>query len=164
MRRFASPFRRVKRLLLRKGTSWEDAEDLVQEAVLRLHAYTHAGNTVLDEESFVQRTALNLAIDAHRHAHTALWHPSPVEKLDLTDFAPTPDEVLQAEQRLLRISKVLDRVGGKTREIFLMHRLQGFSHAEIAERFGVSKSAIEKHIASAFAVLMIERAKEERSR
>jgi len=51
---------------LRKGTSWEDAEDLVQEAVLRLHAYTHAGKTVLDEESFVQRTALNLAIDAHR--------------------------------------------------------------------------------------------------
>jgi RNA polymerase sigma factor (sigma-70 family) len=164
MRRLEISFRRVKRLLLRGGASREDAEDLIQEAVLRLHAFIKGGNEVRDEHSFVQRTAMNLAVDAHRRAHADLWDPSPVEKLELADLAPTPDEVLQAEQRLLRISKALDRVSVRTREIFLMHRLQGFSHAEIAAKFGVTKSAIEKHIASAFAVLMIERAKEERRR
>jgi len=90
-----------------------------------------------------------------------LWDPSPVEKLEITDLAPTPDEVLQAEQRLLRISKTLDRISVRTREIFLMHRLQGYSHAEIAAKYGVTESAIEKHIASAFTALMIDRAKEE---
>jgi len=161
MRRLSSTFRRVKRLLLRRGASREDAEDLVQEAVLRLHVYTREGHEVRDEHSFVQRAALNLAIDAHRHAHKELWDPSPVEKLEITDLTPTPDEVLQAEQRLLRISKTLDRISVRTREIFLMHRLQGYSHAEIAAKYGVTESAIEKHIASAFTALMIDRAKEE---
>jgi len=58
--------RRLKKLLRRGGATPEDAEDLVQEAVLRLHAYTHAGREVHDPESFVARTALNLAVDASR--------------------------------------------------------------------------------------------------
>jgi DNA-directed RNA polymerase specialized sigma24 family protein len=45
----------------------------------------------------------------------------------------------------------------RTREIFFMHRLQGFSHAEIAARLNISKSAVEKHIASAVTILAIER-------
>jgi len=38
-----------------------------------------------------------------------------------------------------------------------MHRLQGFSHMEIASKLGISKSAVEKHIASAVTVLAMER-------
>jgi len=40
-----------------------------------------------------------------------------------------------------------------------MHRLQGFSHAEIASKLAVSKSAVEKHIASAVTILAMERLK-----
>lgn len=48
-----------------------------------------------------------------------------------------------------QILRTLDRVGGRTSEIFLMHRMEGFSHSEIAGKFGIIKSAIEKHIALA---------------
>jgi RNA polymerase sigma-70 factor (ECF subfamily) len=54
----------------------------------------------------------------------------------------------------------LDRANPRTREVFFMHRLYGFSHAEIARRLSISISAVEKHVASAVTVLALERQKE----
>jgi RNA polymerase sigma-70 factor (ECF subfamily) len=67
-----------------------------------------------------------------------------------------PDEVFAAEQRLLGMKEALDRVSTRTREVFFMHRLQGFSHMEIARKLGVSKSAVEKHVASAITALAMQ--------
>jgi RNA polymerase sigma factor (sigma-70 family) len=160
MRAIKSQLRRVTRLLRGRGASREDAEDLVQEAMLRLHAYTKAGGQVRDEESFVMRTVLNLAIDVKRHAHTELYADEPPENMDLLDMSPALDEVLAAQERLLKMREALDRVSVRTREIFFMHRLQGFSHAEIGSRLGISRSAVEKHVASAVTVLTMERQRE----
>jgi RNA polymerase sigma-70 factor (ECF subfamily) len=41
----------------------------------------------------------------------------------------------------------------KTREIFLLNRLDGLSYTQIAVRFGISPSAIEKHMIKALAHL-----------
>jgi len=153
--------RKVTRLLRRRGTGLEDAEDLVQEAVLRLHAYTQKGLEVHDVERFVTRTAINLAVDSHRRAHEDLYVSAPVEDFtSLIDTRPAPDEMLAIEQQLEAMRAALDRVSHRTREIFFMHRLQGFSHAEIAARMGISKSAVEKHIASAVTILAIQRSRE----
>jgi RNA polymerase sigma factor (sigma-70 family) len=160
MRAFKGQLRRIKSLLRLRGATHEDAEDLVQEAVLRLHVYTHAGGDVRDPEAFLTRTAINLGIDARRRAHHDLSEATPVEELELVDLSPSHDEVLAARQRLLRMKDALDRVSVRTRQVFFMHRLQGLSHGEIAERLGVTKSAVEKHIASAVTVLAMERQRE----
>jgi len=153
--------RRIEKLLRRRGASPEDAEDLVQEAVVRLFSYTRkAAGEVRNSEAFLTRTALNLAVDLHRSTRRDRFEPEPVETLPLLDLAPMPDEILAAEQRLLRMRKALDQVSRRTRNVFFMHRLQGFSHGEIAAKLGVSKSAVEKHIASAITILAIERQRE----
>jgi RNA polymerase sigma-70 factor (ECF subfamily) len=157
MRGLKFSLRQLKKILQRRGATVEDAEDLVQEAVARLVAYTHSGGEVRNTEAFLTRTALNLAVDLHRSAHTDRYVPQSVDALELLDLGPLPDEVLAAEQRLLRMKAALDRVSQRTREVFFMHRLQGLSHAEIAAKLGVTKSAVEKHIASAVTILAIER-------
>lgn len=158
MRQITDQFRRIKKLLRLRGATSEDAEDLVQEAVLRLHVYTCAGNDVRDPTGFVARTAVNLAIDAQRHAHGELYESTPLEELtSIVDARPTPDEVFAAQERLIHMRDALDHVSRRTREVFFMHRLQGYSHAEIAKQLGISKSAVEKHIASAMTLLAMER-------
>lgn len=132
----------------------------MQEAVLRLHAYTRAGGQVRNPEAFLACTAMNLAVDVYRHSRCELYLQEPVEELGLLDIAPAPDEVLAAEQRLLTLRAALDRVSVRTRQIFFMHRLQGFTHAEIASKLGITKSAVEKHIASAVTILALERQRE----
>jgi RNA polymerase sigma factor (sigma-70 family) len=160
MRVFTSHLRRLQRLLRLRGATHEEAEDLVQEAVLRLHVYTREGGQVVNQEAFLTRTAMNLAVDARRHGRMDLYERRPVEELNLVDLGPTPDEVLAAEQRLSRMKETLDRVSPRTREVFVMHRLQGFSHAEVARRLGISVSAVEKHVASAVTILSIARQQE----
>lgn len=150
----------LKRLLRRRGASLQDAEDLVQEAIVRLFTYTRNAGEVRNADAFLTRTALNLAVDLHRSSRSDRFEPESIEFLDLVDLAPRPDEVLAAEQRLLRMRDCLDRVSSRTRKIFFMHRLQGLSHAEIAAKLGVSKSAVEKHIASAITILAMERQRE----
>src|SRR5882672_5673689 len=106
-----SQLRRLKKLLCRGGATPEDAEDLVQEAMLRLHAYTNAGRDVRHPQAFVTRTAMNLAVDVHRHSRSGLYERESVEDLNLVDISPTPDEILAAEQRLLKMRDALDGVG-----------------------------------------------------
>ncbi len=160
VRPLRSQLHRLKRLLRQRGKSREDAEDLVQEAVLRLHVYIRSGGEVFNPEAFVLRTAMNLAIDVHRHSRSDRYERESIEDLHIVDVGPAPDEVLAAEQRLLKMKEKLDNASIRTREVFFMHRLQGFSHAEIAARLGISKSAVEKHIASAVTLLAIERQRE----
>ena len=58
-------FKRLLRFLRRKGRSREDAEDLIQEAMLRLHVYGQAV-PVANEEAFLRHAVNNLSIDQHR--------------------------------------------------------------------------------------------------
>jgi len=149
-------FKHVRRLLevLRAlGRSREDAEDLIQEAFLRLHIYCQT-HEVREQEAFLVRTVQNLSVDSHRRAHRDLYIDEPVETLSLVDVRLAPDEDAALQQRLDKVRAVLDALKPRTREVFLMHRVEGYSSAQIADRFGISVSAVEKHIARAVLALM----------
>lgn len=143
----------MRSVLRRRGQSREDAEDLIQEAFLRLHVYCQS-QEVREQEAFLMRTMLNLSIDRHRREHRDLYVKDSPEDLMLADLRPTPDEDLLLQQRLARVSLVLDGLPPRTREIFIMHRIEGYGCAQIATTFGISLSAIEKHIARAVLALM----------
>lgn len=127
----------------------------MQEAMLRLHTYTRDGGQVHNPQAFLARTVLNLAVDAHRRSRVDLHEP--LDELNLIDLSPAPEEILAAEERLKRMQEALDRANPRMREVFFMHRLDGFSHAEIAQRLHISVSGVEKYIASAVTLLAIER-------
>lgn len=148
-----SHFRRLETLLRRRGSTHEEAEDLIQEAFLRVKTYCDEGGEIREPEAFLVRTVLNLARDVKAHEHRELYVEQSVETLTVADLSPTPDEVLAAEDRLKELTSTLDAINPRTREMFFMHRLEGLSYAQIAEHFDVSVSAVEKHIAKAMAAL-----------
>src|SRR5580704_9284976 len=98
MRGIIRPARRMFELLRRMGRTREDAEDLIQEAFLRLHVYCQT-HEVREQEAFLVRTVQNLSIDAHRRAHHDLYVKDPVETLPLLDVRLTPDEDAAVQQR-----------------------------------------------------------------
>jgi RNA polymerase sigma-70 factor (ECF subfamily) len=153
MSKVLAQFRRFTALLRRQGRSRHDAEDLVQEAFLRMAVYCETGKEIRSADAFLMRTIQNLAINAAEHERVRANVPQPVEELDLADLGPAPDELLAAEQGLHRIQRALAGVSPRTKEVFFMHRLHGLSYAQIADHFDLSISAVEKHIAKAMAVL-----------
>ncbi len=144
------------RLLRRHGRSVEDAEDLIQEAFLRLTEYCRT-KPVHNEVGFLHRTVLNLSINRYRadgrHPAADLPVEALAEILPLVAAAPAPDEALAAEQRLNEVRKVLGAVSPRTRDIYLAHRA-GYSYEQLAAFYGVSISTIEKSVARAVIALM----------
>lgn len=156
-------FRHLRRILLRRGRTMPEAEDLIQDAFVKMQEYCAEGGSVRHTESFLVRTVLRLASNARRDEHRDLY--CDVEDLALiASSAPTPDEFLAANQCLERMRDALDKVSRRTREIFFMQRIEGRTYAEIAKRMGVSVSAVEKHIASALLKLASFNPQEENDR
>jgi RNA polymerase sigma factor (sigma-70 family) len=140
-------FARVRSALMRRGRSEQDADDLVQEAWLRLARYEQE-QPVERPEAFLMRAALNLSIDAHR-AQLTRGEEVLVEDTVIIDLAPTAETVLLAKERLARLSVGISRLSDTTRSVFLAHRIDGMSYTEIAQAHGISVSAVHQHIAKA---------------
>lgn len=140
-------FAPVRASLMRRGRTMHDADDLVQEAWVRLASYERE-RTVAKPEAFLMRTALNLSIDTHR-TRTAHGEEVVLDEVVLIDTAPTAEAVVLARERIARLSVCLGRLNERTREIFLSHRVDGQSYLEIAQRHQLSISTVEKHIAKA---------------
>jgi RNA polymerase sigma factor (sigma-70 family) len=81
----------------------------------------------------------------------------PIEELNaqmpLIASEPTPEEILETQQRLDRIRAVLEALSLRTREIYFAHRA-GYSYAEIADHMNISRTTIRRHIARALLAIM----------
>ena len=138
---------RVRAALMRRGRTVHDADDLVQEAWVRL-AFYEREQAVTKPEAFLMRTALNLSIDTHR-MHINHGEEVMLDEVILIDAAPTAEAVVLARERVARLSVCLGRLSEKTREIFMAHRVDGMSYQLIGQRYQLSISTVEKHIAKA---------------
>lgn len=133
----------------RKTRNQSDAEDLLQSAFIRLAEYTRHGE-VKNHAAFILCAARNLATDEYRHRRVRNEREDGLDGLlQACDDAPLQSEVLESRERLRRVAAGLDQLGPRTREVFLMHHLDGLKYREIAQTLGISVSAVEKHIARA---------------
>ncbi|MDD0974078.1 sigma-70 family RNA polymerase sigma factor [Pseudomonas sp. TNT2022 ID681] len=124
------------------------AEDVAHDAYVRV--LERAGADAIEHpRAFLYRTALNLVIDGHRR--NQLRQSEPLEVLDNDErfFSPAPQHSMDLNQRLELMQRALAELSGNCRDCFLLRKLEGLSHQDIAERMGVSRSVVEKHIVNA---------------
>lgn len=139
---------RVRGALRRRGQNEHEAEDLVQEAWLRLARYEEGAQPVERPAAFLMRTALNLSIDAHR-ARASRGEQVLLDDVMLIDTTPSAEEILLAKERMDRLMIGLGRLSEKTRAVFLAHRVDGLAYTEIAKLHGISVATVHHHIAKA---------------
>ena len=137
----------VKSALMRRGRSAADAEDLMQEAWLRMATSPH-DLPASERAAYLMRTALNLAIDMHR-VRALRGEEVDVDDDTLVDARADTEAAVLARERIDRLAVCLARLSDKTRDIFTDILIHGASHAEVAKRHGVSVSTVEKHVAKA---------------
>lgn len=135
-----------------------EAEDLTQQVFVRLLARGDGEA----QAPLVFRIAVNLLRD-RRRLLIRRGQPLPIDDAgDLTDLglAPedrTPERVLLSRERLSDVLRTLDRLGERTRDIFILFRLENRSHADIAALLGCSRSTVEKHVMKATCALLLRR-------
>jgi RNA polymerase sigma factor (sigma-70 family) len=104
-------------------------------------------------EAFLFRIAVNLLRDRSRRGKTREARFADVtEPVDGVEDL-SPERVFDARQHLELVLEVLAQLDERTRDAFILHRLEGMKHAQIAELYGVSVSSVEKYIIKALAAL-----------
>ena len=140
--------RKAKAVLVKRGASHADAEDLVQEAFIRLDAYTKAAEVRVPEAVLI-RTAVNLSVDLVRRRRQEPFVPMDAAVARVVDASPNAEESVLSQQRFNIACDALSRLKPKTRRILLAQRVYGMSYAEIAKAEGMSVDGVEKQIGRA---------------
>jgi RNA polymerase sigma factor (sigma-70 family) len=145
---YRSESRALLSSMSRSVPSGDDAQDLVQEAFFRLTRLGHQALSLERPQAFLRRVAANLVKDRARSAarHRSELH-IPLDEQALT--APDPVRMLESRDMLNRIEAAMMRLRPRTREIFMAHRIDGLSYAQIAERTGLSVKGVEKQMSKA---------------
>ncbi|WP_279635873.1 sigma-70 family RNA polymerase sigma factor [Phytopseudomonas daroniae] len=126
------------------------AADVAHDAYLKV-LEGGRGNTLEYPQAYLYRTALNLVIDGHRRS--AIRRSESLDDIDpnaqgLEQFR-APHDSLYLQQRAELVSKALNELSESCRQAFLLRKLDGLAHPEIAARMGISKGMVEKHIVNA---------------
>jgi RNA polymerase sigma factor (sigma-70 family) len=143
----------VIRRVSRRTGGYGDSEDLVQSAFERMQRYSLT-RQVENPAAFLVRTAVNIRLDSYRREKLLGKRQFTENFEEYENNIPLQDEVLAARARLDRVKAGIEQLPSRTREIFLMHRLENVKYSEIARLLGISESAVEKHVARATAFLM----------
>lgn len=143
---------------LRGRAPAQEIGDLVQECFRRLTS-SAAYPRVLAERprAYLFRTARNLVAEEHRTGMRRMTADH--GRFEDADIAgPDPHAALEARDQMRRVAEALECLKPETREIFLMHRFDGLSYAEIAAAKGIGMKSIEKQIAKAMLAIRRVRA------
>jgi RNA polymerase sigma factor (sigma-70 family) len=132
----------------------ETAADLTHETYLRLYQSAKE-NPPDNARALAFHIAVQLAIDYHRKTTVRNRHLVDVEFDSFAETIPNasagPEQIVMARQRLRALQLALDELPVDCRTAFLLHGVDGLTYSEIAERMGISKSMVSKHLARALA-------------
>jgi len=130
-----------------------DVADIVQESFLRLSEYQER-ETVSNPRAFLFQTAANLLVDQHRRRATRERYLEPdVEPESVAGETASPENRWEAQEALEHFCELLEQLPEVRRHAFVLFRIEGLSHREIAARLGISVRSSERHVMQAMQFL-----------
>lgn len=103
-----------------------------------------------EPRAYLTTTAKRLMIDQVRRRQIEQAYLAELALLaEAVEGFPSPEQTLVAIQALEQIGAALDGLAEKPLQVFLLHYLDGQTHAEIALHLGVSTRMIRKYLVQA---------------
>ena len=139
--------RQVRNFIYYKCGDVDQAEDIMQEAFLRLWQQREKIDPAR-VKAFLFTVANNLFLDAARREKVALkFQQQPQRQSD----GENPQHVLEQKEFMERLQSAINDLSEGQREVFLLNRIEKLTYKEIAERLDVSVKAVEKRMGKALA-------------
>lgn len=120
--------------------------DKAQDAFMKL--WDNCKKVTLSKaKSFLFTVANNMMLNEIKHQKVVMKFEKETPKKYTNE---TPEFLLEKEQYFERYQAVLESLTEEQRVAFLLSKVEGKKHAEIAEMLGVTKKVVEYRIYSAF--------------
>jgi RNA polymerase sigma-70 factor (TIGR02957 family) len=120
-----------------------EAEDVVQEALLRLHTALERGERIESPRAYIATVATRLSIDVlrsarvRREAYVGEWLPEPL----VSDSSAEPARQAEmADSLSLAFLVLLESLSPEQRAVFLLHDVFDYGYGEVAEIVGKSEA------------------------
>src|ERR1700677_3124558 len=127
--------------------SVSEAEDVVQEALLRVHQAIEGGEQLASPRAYLATVTTRLAINelrsarARREQYVGEWLPEPI----LTDGVDDPAQHAEmADSLSLAMLVLLERLSPEQRAALLLHDVFDYGYGEIAEIIGKSEDNVRQ--------------------
>ena len=123
-----------------------DLADLKQDVYLRLYeaAKTKRPNPV---KPFLLTIARNVVIDKVRKDQVVpIEAVADLETLNIAADVPGPDRQVQSRDELRRLQSAIDRLPARYREAVVLAQVEGLTGPEIAQRMGITRSAVSHYL------------------
>lgn len=139
----------LKRFIRRFMRCPSDVEDIAQEAFLRAYA-AERSRPIEQPKSFLFRIAKHVALS--QLSRKARQITDYIEDSDATAVI-SPDgsaeDEVSASQTLGLHCEAVAALAPQCRQVYLLRKVHGLSHKEIAEHQGIAVSTVEKHLMKA---------------
>jgi RNA polymerase sigma-70 factor (ECF subfamily) len=135
-----------------------DAEDIVQEAVLKAFKGLHSFRQEAKFSTWLIQITLNEAKmrlrKDRRHLYESLDEGRPSEDgdyvpKDLADWREIPSEALEQKELREALIKALDSLPEKYRTVFVLRDVQKLSIAETVQALGISEASVKTRLSRA---------------
>jgi len=137
---------------LRRLSNHAEAEDLTQEVFARLS--TMQPGELPRSDAYIFQIAANLLRDRGRREKVREAYRVGVLSSEGVGVEPIdPDRVLVGRQSLGQVAIALREIPERTRSIFILYRVEQMGKRDIADTYGISTSAVDKHLMKAMAHL-----------
>jgi RNA polymerase sigma factor (sigma-70 family) len=124
-----------------------EAEDVVQEALLRVHQALHSGEQIASPRAFVATVTTRLAINelrsarARRERYVGEWLPEPI----ITDGLDDPARHAETADSLsLAMLVLMESLSPEQRAVMLLHDVFDYGYPEIAAMVGKSEGNVRQ--------------------
>ena len=134
--------------LERRAVDGLDPDDIVLETYAVL-ADLPTVSDIASPRAYAFQTARSVIL---RHLRSGIERIEVMEELELADAAR--DESVPPRHDVRRVADLVSSLPAKCREAFRLRKVEGLSQREVAQRLGISESAVEKRMALALSALM----------
>lgn len=135
---------KLYRFALRIVGNVAEAEDVVQEVMIKLWNQREKLHEYSNLEAWCIRVTKNLSIDKTRSKHYKMGIIP--EGFDITSNQHTPHQVTETQDTMQRIKNMMDALPTKQREVMHMRDIEGLSYKEIEDQLQIPMNQVKVYL------------------
>ncbi len=131
----------------------KETEDIVQEVFLKIWESRENLDDHRLLNSYIFTIAYNSSISIIRKRLVDKKYMEHLKKLSIISLAPDVISEVEFNELNNLVHELIQNLPDRQKQVFLLHRENGMSYPEIAERLNISKNTVENHMVRALKYL-----------
>ena len=130
-----------------------EADDIVQEVFVKIWESRHKLGDYKLLNAYIFTIAYNNSIDLIRKRINNTKYLEHLKNSAGTNVTPNIISQIEFNDLNIQVEKLIANLPERQKQVYLLHREEGLTYPEIAEKLGISKNTVENHMVKALKYL-----------